>query len=151
MPRFTEDSWRNDPKFRALCTALLACKSIEEMADFLRDIGTLAELAAWSERLEVAKQLARGLSYRQVAANIGASTTTVTRVAKFIENGEGGYRRFLKSSKSTQQIPLSPTQQLQQRLEQHHGHASSPAHSTELGASGEKSASVLRKYIGTKE
>ena len=93
--RFTENGWRKDPWFRSLCSALSACKSEEEIADFLRDIGTLSELQAWSERLEVAKQLAQGISYRKVSENTGASTTTVTRVARFLENGEGGYRRIL--------------------------------------------------------
>ena len=95
--RFTEDSWRKEPWFKALCSALLACKTHEEMANFLRDIGTLSEMQAWSERLEVARLLAQGLSYRQVAAKTGASTTTVTRVAHFLENGEGGYRKILKT------------------------------------------------------
>jgi len=65
------------------------------MANMLRDVGTLSELQAWSERLEVAKHLTKGISYRQVAALTGASTTTVTRVARFIENGTGGYRKVL--------------------------------------------------------
>jgi TrpR-related protein YerC/YecD len=94
--RFTEDSFRREPWFRALCQALMSCKNEDDMASMLRDIGTLGELQAWSERLEVAKQLSQGLSYREVAKNTGASTTTVTRVAKFIENGPGGYRKFLK-------------------------------------------------------
>ncbi len=94
--RFTEDSYRKEPWFRALCDGLLSCKSEEEIADFLRDIGTLGELQAWGERLEVAKHLAKGLSYRDVSAMTGASTTTVTRVARFIENGPGGYRKYLK-------------------------------------------------------
>ena len=61
------------------------------MANFLRDIGTLAELKAWSERLDVAKRLSIGQSYREIAKETGASTTTVSRVAWFIENGEKGY------------------------------------------------------------
>lgn len=93
--RFTDDSFRREPWFRALCQALLGCRTEEDMGSALRDIGTLSELQAWSERLEVAKQLANGLSYRQVAAVTGASTTTVTRVAKEIENGTGGYRKIL--------------------------------------------------------
>ncbi len=94
--RLTEQTWRDDPWFKGLCSALKSCKTEEEAANLLRDVGTLSELQAWSERLEVAKHLSRGLSYRQVAESTGASTTTVTRVAKFIENGEGGYRKFLK-------------------------------------------------------
>jgi TrpR-related protein YerC/YecD len=94
--RFTEGSWRTDPWFRSLCSVFAGCKTEEDVANFLRDIGTLSELKAWSERLEVAKELARGLTYRQVAKNTGASTTTVTRVARFIESGQGGYLKFLK-------------------------------------------------------
>lgn len=93
--RFTEDSWRREPWFKALTAAFRACRTDEEIADFLRDVATLSELQALSERLEVARLLGRGLSYRQVAAQTGASTTTVTRVAHFLENGEGGYRRVL--------------------------------------------------------
>jgi len=140
--RFTEDSYRREPWFQSLCEALVSCKTKEDMAHFLRDIGTLSELQAWSERLEVAKQLVQGLSYRDIAAKTGASTTTVTRVAKFIENGEGGYRKFLRAHRhhrmgakpilqSTESIPVpSPVQQpeplaerpvspLQKMLEKH--------------------------------
>ncbi len=94
--RFTEDFWRKEPWFLSLCAALRSCKTDDDMASFLRDIGTLSELQAWSERLEVARLLGKGLSYRQIAKETGASTTTVTRVAHFLENGEGGYRRFLR-------------------------------------------------------
>ena len=93
---FIEQSFKKEPWFRALCQGLLSCQTEREMADFLRDVGTLGELQAWSERLEVAKQLVKGHSYRQVAKLTGASTTTVTRVAKFLDSGEGGYRRYLK-------------------------------------------------------
>lgn len=95
--RFTEDSWKKEPWFRALSKALLSCKTEEAMDAFLRDIATLSEMQALGERLEVAKLLAQGLSYRKVAAQTGASTTTVTRVAHFLENGEGGYRSVLKT------------------------------------------------------
>ncbi len=97
--RFTEDSFRKEPWFQALCQALLSAKNTDSMASLLRDVGALSELQAWSERLEVAKQLANGLSYRQVAAATGASTTTVTRVARVIENGSGGLRDYLHISR----------------------------------------------------
>ncbi|PIQ75666.1 hypothetical protein COU78_04625 [Candidatus Peregrinibacteria bacterium CG10_big_fil_rev_8_21_14_0_10_49_24] len=93
--RFTEDSWRKEPWFQSLCSAFVACSTEKEVADFLRDIATLSELQAWSERLEVAKQLSHGRTYREIAAQTGASTTTVTRVAKYLENGEGGLRKIL--------------------------------------------------------
>ncbi|MFH0770196.1 MAG: YerC/YecD family TrpR-related protein [Candidatus Peregrinibacteria bacterium] len=129
-PRFTEDSWRKEPQFLALVKALTSIQSEDAMAAFLRDIATLAEMQALSERLEVAKQLSRGLSYRQVAKNTGASTTTVTRVASFIENGAGGYRSYLNTHRHHRLIPASQN--------------ASAVHSE---ARGERTASVLQGYL----
>lgn len=103
--RFTEDAWRKEPWFRFLCAAIRSCKTDDDVANFLRDIGTLSELQAWSERLEVARLLGKGYSYRQVAKETGASTTTVTRVAHFLENGEGGYRTVLKVHRHHRMLP----------------------------------------------
>lgn len=93
--RFTEDSWRKEPWMRYLCQVIASLKTEEDAGNFLRDVATLSELQAMSERLEVARLLSKGLSYRQVASQTGASTTTVTRVAHFLENGTGGYRKVL--------------------------------------------------------
>lgn len=124
--QFTEKNWRKDPWFRALCGAFASCSNAEEAADLLRDVATLSELQAMSERMEVAKQLSRGLTYREVAANTGASTTTVTRVAKSVSGGEGGYDRFLRSDKR---------QEHKQRFE------------TPEDAAGKTTESALRKYM----
>lgn len=126
--RFTDDSWNKEPWFKALCAAMTQCKSEDEMASFLRDIGTLAELQAWSERFEVAKQLAQGITYREIAKNTGASTTTVTRVAKFLENGEGGYRNVLNAHR-------------------HHRMVSGVHHHAGTINREEKPVSVLQKYL----
>ena len=97
---FTERNWRKEPAFWDLCRALASCKTTDAVADLLRDIGTLGELHAWSERLQVAKLLASEKTYREVAQITGASTTTVTRVARFLQDGTGGYRRFLEQQES---------------------------------------------------
>lgn len=96
---FTEGNWRKDPWFAALCRAVAACKGEKEVAAFLRDVGTLSELQAWSERLEVARQIRAGKTYRDINKSTGASTTTITRVAKFLDGKEGGYTKVLKTSK----------------------------------------------------
>jgi TrpR-related protein YerC/YecD len=98
---FTEKNWRHDPWFRALCRALASCQDADQVADFLRDVGTLSELQAWSERLEVARRVALGQTYRSITEETGASTTTVTRVARYLAGGEGGYRRRLKKHHHT--------------------------------------------------
>lgn len=94
--RFTEESWRREPWFQALISALRSCKTDQAMGSFLRDVASLSELQSLSERLEIARLLGKGLSYRQVSSLTGASTTTVARVSQFLENGEGGYREILK-------------------------------------------------------
>jgi TrpR-related protein YerC/YecD len=115
--RFTEDSYQKEPWFRALVAAFQACKTEEDIANFLGDVGTLGELQDWSERFEVAKQLGNGLSYRQVASMTGASTTTVTRVAKSIENGTGGYRKILKIHRHHRKLGAVHKAQMQAALE----------------------------------
>lgn len=124
--RFTEDSWRKEPWFQSLCSAFIACKNEEEMSNFLRDIATLSELQAWSERLEVAKQLSQGRTYREIAAQTGASTTTVTRVAKYLENGEGGLRTILNTHR-------------------HHRMVSKDSAHSDVAK--ERSESLLKKYL----
>lgn len=118
--QLSEANWREDPSFRALCSALANCANTGEVASFLRDIGTLGELEAWCERLEVAKQLNQGKTYREVASNTGASTTTVTRVAKFLLKGEGGYKKYLEGKReqiSESQEPKKSSSVLQGYLD----------------------------------
>ncbi len=128
--RFTEDSYKKEPWFRALTEAISGLQSPEDTANFLRDIATLSELQALSERFEVAKELAQGITYREIAKRTGASTTTVTRVAKFLENGEGGYRKVLNTHR-------------------HHRLVSSQPRLTETATPprGERPASVLQKAL----
>lgn len=94
---FSEGTYRRDPRFRALCRALRSCRSEEEIADLLRDVGTLSELYAWSERFDVARRIVAGQTYRAIAGIGKTSTATVTRVADFLYNGAGGYQRALAS------------------------------------------------------
>jgi len=83
------------PGFQGAVSGLASCQTPQSVADLLRDIGTLTELYAWSERLKVARLLMEKRTYREIAAITGASTTTITRVARFLKDGEGGYRRVL--------------------------------------------------------
>lgn len=70
-----------------LARALLALRSEDEVDRFLQDLCTPAELRAFAERWRVAQLLDQGrLSYREIAEATGASTTTVTRVARFLRD-----------------------------------------------------------------
>jgi TrpR-related protein YerC/YecD len=80
-----------------LFQAVLALETVDECRRFFKDITTPAELRALSERWHVAKLLDRGeLSYREIHDATGVSTTTITRVARFLgEEGNRGYRLVL--------------------------------------------------------
>lgn len=138
--RFTEDSWRKEPWFKGLISAVRSCKTDEDLENFMRDIATLSEMQALSERLEVARLIAQGLSYRQVAAKTGASTTTVTRVAHFLENGEGGYRKVLNTHRHHRvKVDKKPTGDQMSDVRSQESSAQRPASSSPV--------SPLQKYL----
>lgn len=83
-------------KEKALASAFLKLNSEKEIASFLRDLLTLSEIEEFANRLEMAKLLARGWSYKRVAKELKVSTTTVTRVAHWLYRGCGGYQKVLK-------------------------------------------------------
>ena len=95
----------SNPAETRLLAAILTLETQEEVRDFLADLCTPAEVRAFIERLEVARLLDAGdLSYRQIAEQAGASTTTVVRVARFLkEMPFKGYRRALDRLKETGQ------------------------------------------------
>lgn len=80
-----------------LAQGLSACHDSAEMEMFLTDLCTPAELRALSERWYVAKLLDAGkLSYRDINAQTGVSTTTIGRVARFLnDEPHQGYRAIL--------------------------------------------------------
>ncbi|MBW8734211.1 MAG: TrpR like protein, YerC/YecD [Asticcacaulis sp.] len=87
-----------------LVRALLSLDSAEEVKAFLNDLCTPAEIRAFAERFKVARLLDDGThSYRDIAMRTGASTTTVTRVARFLrEMPHQGYRAVLDKLKDSQ-------------------------------------------------
>lgn len=85
----------------AVAKAILTLKDAQEVRAFLDDLCTPAELRAFAERFKVARLLDEGqLSYREISERTGASTTTVTRVARFLrEMPHQGYRLVLDRMK----------------------------------------------------
>lgn len=71
----------------------------EEMAAFLRDVLTLEEIEEASRRLLAASLLQKGKSIRDIAKEIGVSTTTVVRINYWLHHGMGGYRLALEKLK----------------------------------------------------
>ena len=84
-----------------LAVALASLDTPEAAQSFLVDLCTPAELRALSERWHVAQILEEGtLSYRDIQAETGVSTTTIGRVARFLrDEPHGGYRAVLEQMK----------------------------------------------------
>jgi TrpR-related protein YerC/YecD len=76
---------------RNLYTALAALQSPEECRAFLRDLCTPAEIQAMADRWSVVEHLQRELPYREIHRLTGVSVTTIGRVARFLQSGNGGY------------------------------------------------------------
>lgn len=71
---------------KALCKALLLLETEKEAYNFLKDLCTPAELGALAERWQICQHLNEGLSYREIHEQIGASLTTIGRVARFLKD-----------------------------------------------------------------
>ncbi len=85
----------DDARLDALYQGILKLKTVKECRAFFRDLCTLGELQEFSERFEVAKFIDEGVSYREIATRTGVSTATVTRIAQWLNHGEGGYRLII--------------------------------------------------------
>ncbi len=87
-------AWKSK-QLKSLAKALLSIKDEEQMLSFLRDVATVEELRSLSTRWEAAQMINEGIPYREIAEKTGLSTATVTRVAHWLNHGEGGYRSIL--------------------------------------------------------
>lgn len=83
-------------RLQALYLAFLTLQNTQECAAFLRDLCTISEIEAMSERFAVAKLISKNMSYRDISEETGVSTTTITRVAHWLRHGMGGYNSVLR-------------------------------------------------------
>lgn len=75
--------------------AFLSLNTKQEAQSFLRDLCTVAEIKAMTERWQVAQKVNQGIPYRKIAEETGVSTATITRVAQWLHHGQGGYKLAL--------------------------------------------------------
>jgi TrpR-related protein YerC/YecD len=89
------DDWRTGD-VEELIAAFLRLEDQAEAASFLRDLCTLGELRDLAQRWAVVRRLDRGEHYASISRETGASTATITRIANWLNHGEGGYRQALE-------------------------------------------------------
>lgn len=86
--------WKNKENKR-LIQAILALKSFDETKRFLRDLMTESEILECAKRLKTAEMLSKKVPYSTIEKETGFSSTTVARVSKWLNTGEGGYRSMI--------------------------------------------------------
>jgi TrpR-related protein YerC/YecD len=101
------DDWRT-PDVEALLEAILRLEDAEETERFFRDLCTLAELRDMAQRWGVVRLLDAGLHYAEISRRTGASTATITRIASWLNHGEGGYRAMLDKLEAASRSGSNP-------------------------------------------
>ena len=79
-----------------LYEAILQLDKLQEVRSFFHDLCTPAELEGLVDRWRVAQMLVQNIPYRRIAAETNVSTATVVRVARFLNNGNDGYRTIMR-------------------------------------------------------
>ena len=79
--------------------AILLLKDEGECYSFFRDVCTIAELRAMEQRFEVARMLTQGKVYSEILERTGASSATISRVARSLTDSDGGYERIFARMK----------------------------------------------------
>jgi TrpR-related protein YerC/YecD len=88
------ETWQTEDT-RALFETILDLDGVAEAERFFRDLCTMGELHDMAQRWAVARMLDEGLHYADISRRTGASTATITRIASWLNHGEGGYRAAL--------------------------------------------------------
>jgi TrpR-related protein YerC/YecD len=85
-----------EPDADALFRAVLQLRTVDECYRFFEDLCTIGEMKALAQRFAVARMLAEGRTYEQIAARTGASSATISRVRRFLTYGADGYALVLE-------------------------------------------------------
>ena len=87
----------------SLYKAFLTLDNPSEVRQFLLDLCTPSEVEAMVDRWWTASLLREGRSYRDISEVTGVSVTTIGRVARYMNMGEGGYRLALRREEAAKQ------------------------------------------------
>lgn len=78
-----------------LIKALVLIDNEEDCKKLLDDICTIEEVNKMAQRLEAAQLLLSGYTYEQVIKETKISSTTLSRVSRCIQYGDGGYKTII--------------------------------------------------------
>ena len=86
-----------------LYKAILQLKDEDECYRFFQDLCTVTELRSMEQRFEVATLLHKGLIYNDILEKTGASSATISRVNRSLNNGAGGYDEVFRRMENEEQ------------------------------------------------
>ena len=84
-----------DEEVIRLCEAMVSVTTPEQALALLEDLCTVAEIADFAQRFEIALLLDAGGTYHTIQTKTDASPTTISRVSKVLNHGAGGYRHAI--------------------------------------------------------
>lgn len=90
--------WDNQ-KTEDLSAVILQLKNKTEAKKFLRDLLTEAELREFGNRWRAVQMLAAKIPYTEIIKETGLSSTTVARISRWLQKGQGGYKLMLQRTK----------------------------------------------------
>lgn len=74
-------------------------KNREEVKQFFKDLLTLSEVVMISRRLQIAKMLLEGFTYREIRMKLKIGLSTIVSVERWLNQGFGGYRNIIQRHK----------------------------------------------------
>ncbi len=86
---------RRKPRNEEFYRAILSLRTVEECQKFFDDLCAKTELAAIEQRFQVGSYLDEGMVYTEILEKTGASSATISRVNRSLQDGTGGFRLAL--------------------------------------------------------
>ncbi len=102
------DSRLKDKNIDFMFATILKLESIEECYKFFEDLCTGPELKAMSQRIAVANMLKNGWVYSDIVNTTGASTATISRVSRSLNQYSCGGYDLVFSRLSEDELSLLP-------------------------------------------
>ena len=90
-------------------TMVSLLKNRNEVKEFFKDLLTLSEVVMISRRLQAARMLLEGFTYKEISQKMKMGVMTVGQVERWLNNGFGGYKRVIqryKRGKIESYLPL---------------------------------------------
>ena len=84
-----------DKSIDNLLEGILTLKTVDEWYMFFKDLCTIREIKSMAQRFEVAQLLTDKRVYNEIVSETGASTATISRVNRALNDGRDGYAMVL--------------------------------------------------------